>query len=131
MSKTRGYSWVLEVESSDQLESERNVELEINGNVIDVSDKSNTGFTDNINGLRSWTVNAEGPWIYDGSAWLAIETAAINGTAVTVTVKDTVGLQKYSGSAYVSSFKHAAPADNIVSASVSFVNAGALTKSTY
>lgn len=95
---------------------------------IDVTDKNSNGWSENMAGIKSWSVDMDG--------FVVLEDTALEKLAEhfeqrkPVKVQLDMGGARYSGDAYIVDFPIEAPLDDAVTYSLSLVNASPLTKGT-
>ena len=131
--KIQGLKWLVYASTAVvALGSERSVSIEINSNVVDTSDKSNSGWGDALATIRTMKINFNGDFINQNTnGWDAIEDAAFGGTTVALKVRDTVNHRQYFGTFNVDTFKLDAAHDNVVKVDAACSNVGTAYRSTY
>ena len=105
------------------LGGQRGATLNRSSEVIDITNKVSGGWKENVSGFKEWSVDADGLFITDDAAYLALETAYAAGTAVEVKLAKGAELV-YSGSAYITDFPVEAPYDDASTYSVSLTGTG-------
>ncbi len=134
LTKRKGTDYLIYLSTSFYaLGSEKAHDIDISCDSIDTSDKSNTGFKTYLPGLVDLTVNISGFFgIDDTNGWKALRAAILARTELTVTERNTsADHAQLSGKAYITNFKEDAPADGVVSSSVTLKASSAWTASTY
>lgn len=139
---TKGVNFVIKI-GTDVLACQRGGTLNRSTDTIDVSCKAST-YVENAGEWRSylpslidWSISADGMYVVDDTALLALETAFLNGTAVTVeftdksktgTTSGTGDLMGWSGSAIITSFPVDAPYDDALTYSLELQGTGTLSQ---
>jgi TP901-1 family phage major tail protein len=95
-------------------------------NVMEVTSKE-SGWAENLAGIKSWSIECEGYVVVSDSAYDAIETAWENGEALEVEIVVPSG-NTYKGTAIISEFPLEAPQDDAMTFSITLQGTGALTK---
>jgi TP901-1 family phage major tail protein len=95
-------------------------------NVIEVTSKE-SGWTENLAGIKSWSVDCDGYVVVNDTAYQALETAWENGDAIKVHVVVPSG-NTYEGDAIISKFPLEAKQDDALTFSITLQGTGALTK---
>lgn len=106
--------------------------FEISHAVRDATSKDSAGWTDNLEGLRSWTMSGECYFAEDAAYGYEDLFDAVNARTL-LTIKlttDVTGDMEYTGTAYVTSVSRTDPNEESSSYSVSFTGSGAITKAT-
>jgi TP901-1 family phage major tail protein len=96
-------------------------------NVIEVTSKE-SGWTENLAGIKSWSIDCDGYVVISDIAYEALETAWEDGTEIKVHIVVPSG-NTYEGSAIISKFPLEAKQDDALTFSISLAGNGALTKS--
>lgn len=91
---------------------------------IDVTDKNSNGWSENMAGIKSWSLDCDGFVVLNDKALEKLEDAFENRTPVKVEMA--IGKKKYSGEGYIVDFPIEAPLDDAVTYSLSIVNASPL-----
>jgi len=118
---------------SDVIAHSTSHSLSITHDARDATTKDSSGWTDLLEGLRSWEISGEGLVAYDGTLDIDDLFTSYIATRTAVTVKfstEVSGDVYYTGSAYLTSLDQDAPTEDNVSYSYTFSGTGALTKST-
>jgi len=95
-------------------------------NVIEVTSKE-SGWAENLSGVKSWSIEAEGYVVVSDAAYDALETAWENGDEIEVEIRVPSG-KTYKGKAIISEFPLEAPQDDALTFSITLQGNGALTK---
>lgn len=95
-------------------------------NVIEVTSKE-SGWADNIAGVKSWSIEAEGYVVVSDASYDALEEAWENGEFVDVEIVVPSG-KTYSGTAIIADFPLEAPQDDALTFSITLQGNGALVK---
>lgn len=95
-------------------------------NIIEVTSKE-SGWAENLAGIKSWSIEAEGYVVVSDKAYDAMEDAWENGEEIDVQIVVPSG-QTYSGKALISEFPLEAPQDDALTFSISLQGTGALSK---
>lgn len=98
-------------------------------NIIETTSKDANGWAENMTGVISWSIEAEGYVVVDDTALDALETSFLNREEVQVELRLPNG-KMYTGSAYISEFPLEAPQDDALTYSLVFVGNGELVKGT-
>jgi TP901-1 family phage major tail protein len=96
-------------------------------NVIEVTSKE-SGWSENLAGIKSWSIECEGYVVVSDSAYDALETSWENGDEIDVEIVVPSG-NTYSGKAIISEFPLEAPQDDAMTFSITLQGTGALNKS--
>ena len=98
---------------------QRNASLEMSAESIDVTSKSNYGWSDNITAVKSWSVALDGVLFLDDTGLKALESAFLSGDYIELEFSNAQGEIAYSGEAIVTSISYEASKDDVVSYSIS------------
>ena len=107
--------------------------LSITHDARDATTKDSSGWTDRLEGLRSWEISGEGLVAFDGTVDIddIFTSYIVTRTAVTVKFSTEVSGDVYwTGSAYLTGIDLDSPVEDNVSYSYTFSGTGALTKAT-
>lgn len=129
MAKIAGVSVLLSVKDGGTdrvLGGQSGATISMETNIIEVTSKDGNGWTENVAGVKSWSMECEGFMVKDDTSWEFIETSWQNGTEVDVTIAFADG-KKYSGKALIESCGAEFPQDDAASYSLSLTGTGALT----
>ena len=109
----------------------KEVEIEIKSDKIDATDHSTAGWKSSMNGLLSWTATAKLDYITGDASQQALRTALLNSTGLPIVFLPTVstgsGIDSYSGTAIVTSFKTSAKNSDLQPVDIQLEGVGALT----
>jgi TP901-1 family phage major tail protein len=112
------------------LAGQRSATLNRDAETIDVTSKDTEGgFTESVQGMKSWSIEADGAYVESDTAYDSLEDAYLAGTEVDCYIEFPSG-KKYAGLAIVTSFPLEIPFDDLVSYSLSLQGTGPLTKTT-
>jgi len=106
--------------------------ISINMATRDATTKDSGGWTDRLEGVRSWSITCNALFAYDATYGLSDLFSALNNRS-TVTVKfstEVTGDKAYSGTAYVTSIEANAGTEENATYSVTFEGTGALSETT-
>lgn len=95
-------------------------------NVIEVTSKE-SGWTENLAGIKSWSIECEGYVVVSDTAYDALEDKWENGEAVEVEIVVPSG-NTYKGEAIIAEFPLEAPQDDAMTFSLTLQGSGALVK---
>jgi len=117
---------------SDVIAHSTSHSLSISHDARDATTKDSGGWTDRLEGLRSWEASGEGLVAFDGTYDTTDLFALItNRTKVTIKFSTEVtGDTYWTGSAYLTSLDMDSPTEDSVSMSFTFSGTGALTSAT-
>jgi predicted secreted protein len=107
MPAVSGINFTLSVAASI-LGGQRNVTLNFNTDLIDVTSRDDNWWMTHLPGLRSWTIDFDGLYLEDDAAEQALEDAYMNHTALAVIVTTPAG-NTYTGSAILTSYTFEGP----------------------
>jgi TP901-1 family phage major tail protein len=134
---TKGLDILVYVEVNGKLEpigGQQNCSLSMEADTIDISNKSDFGWSSFIAGAKSWTVSCDGQFITDDKGQKALMAAFVAGTNVKVEMKQTVkdeGGQEtnpvyFSGEAAITSIELEAAFDDVCTMSLELQGLGEL-----
>jgi TP901-1 family phage major tail protein len=109
------------------LGGQSNCSLSREANIIETTSKDANGWAENMTGVLSWSVEAEGYVVVDDASFDALEDKFLAREAVTIEVRMPSG-SMYTGKAYISEFPLEAPQDDAMTYSLTFTGDGALAK---
>lgn len=96
-------------------------------NIIETTSKDAGGWAENMTGVLSWSVEAEGYVVVDDASFDELENKFLAREPVTIEVRMPNGTM-YSGKAYISEFPLEAPQDDAMTYSLTFTGDGELEK---
>ena len=111
------------------LAGQRGATLNRSADTIDATSKDGAGWQQNIAGLKSWSIDADGIFVESDEAYDILENAYLNSEEVTASIVLPSGSQ-YEGLVIITDLPLEAPHDDLVTYSVSLTGSGQLTKST-
>jgi predicted secreted protein len=76
-------------------------------------------------------MSADGVFVVDDTGLGDVRTAIIDGSSLTMQIRDTENHDEYTGTAFVTSFEKSGSNGDVVTYSVAFQGSGALSFSTY
>jgi len=106
---------------------QRNATLNRSKAEINASDKTTQGWERTIGGLKKWSIDADGLYIYDDAGYAALENAFLTDQRVQVAMAMPDGKKRY-GLAEITDFPIEAPYDDAATYSITLSGAGALNK---
>lgn len=95
-------------------------------NVIEVTSKE-SGWAENLAGIKSWSIEAEGYVVVSDEAYDALEEAWENGDQIEAEIVVPSG-NTYAGTCIIAEFPLEAPQDDAMTFSISLTGTGALNK---
>ncbi len=126
---TAGFDFVLKIGSSE-VGRARDVTVPMTRDELEDTDRSNDGFKSFIAGLGEWQVDLELLYESGNTIQDSIESAFLNGTALTnVQVLDQLGVG-FSGNFIVTNFTRNEPLNDVVTHTVTLKGCGKPTKVT-
>ena len=117
---------------SDVIAHSTSHSLSMTHDARDATTKDSEGWTDRLEGLRSWEITGEGLVAFDGT-FDTDDLFALYTNRTQATVKfstETSGDTYWTGSAYLTSLDFDAPTEDNVSSSFTFSGSGPLTSAT-
>lgn len=111
------------------LGGQRGATLNRSAETIDATTKDGNGWQENVQGLKSWGIDADGVLIESDEAWQMLEEAYLNSESVVAYIELPSGNQ-YEGECIITDLPIEAPHDDLVSYSLSLTGSGALAKTT-
>lgn len=127
MATVRGMDVLVSIKSGLEyvvVGGQRGATLNRSSEAIDVTNKVNGGWKENVAGFKEWSVDCDGLYVVDDAGYAALE-AAFN-TSDEVELKIASGSLVYVGKAIITDFPIEAPYDDIATYSISFTGTGAL-----
>ena len=123
----KGINFLLYV-GDQPVAGQRNANLNVSADNIDVTNKLGDGWAENIASFRSWSIDADGLVVPSDTAYEALEAAAMNGTQVTVKLSTGTNGRTYTGTGYITDFSVGMPYDDATTYSCTITGTGPLTK---
>jgi len=123
----KGISFLLYV-GDQPVAGQRNANLSVSADNIDVTNKLGDGWAENLASFRSWSIDADGLVVPSDTAYEALEAAAMNGTSVTVKLSTGTTGRTYTGTGYITDFSIGMPYDDATTYSCTITGTGPLTK---
>lgn len=122
----RGLDMLIKVDG-EVLGGQRSCDIEMSTDTIDVTSKSNYGWSDAITGVKSWTVSTDGVLFIDDDAMRRTEQAFLNSEEIEVEFYNNRSKELvYYGNCIPTSISISASYDDITTYSVSLQGNGAL-----
>lgn len=129
----RGVNFLILVEDKQtpgtyiKVAGQRNGSLNREYDTVDVTNKDNSGWSDEEYGVGKWSIEGDGLLVENDAGYLALEEAFENAEYVKVRFQ-TAGGNKYEGNALISDFPIEAPYDDAATYSITLNGKGAYTK---
>lgn len=123
----KGINFILYIEDNP-VAGQKNANLNVSADNIDVTNKLGDGWAENIASFRSWSIDADGLVVPSDEAYEALESAAINGTAVTVKLSVGLNGRGYTGTGYITDFSVGMPYDDATTYTCTITGTGPLTR---
>lgn len=111
------------------LAGQRNATLNRSAETLDTTSKDSDGWKEGEQGFKEFSINTDGLYVENDTAFNALEEAYMNGTKVDVDVALPTG-SKYTGKAFITDFPLNAPYTDKVTYNVTFQGTGKLEKVT-
>lgn len=105
---------------------QQNCSLSMEADTIDVSNKSDFGWSSFIAGARSWSVSCDGQFITDDKGQEALMAAFVAGTNVKVEMKNADDSVYFAGEAAITSIELEAAFDDVCTMSLELQGLGEL-----
>jgi predicted secreted protein len=116
---------VLVTVGSDAVAAQRDAQLSVNGEPIDITTKSSAEWREILCGLKSWSITCAGLYAVTDAARTAILAAWAAGN--TFSISFAVDSDTYSGTAMLAQGQIAAPHSDMATTDWTFEGTGALT----
>jgi len=123
----KGINFLLYV-GDQPVAGQRNANLNVSADNIDVTNKLGDGWAENIASFRSWSIDADGLVVPSDEAYEALESAAMNGTQVTVKLSTGTNGRTYTGTGYITDFSVGMPYDDATTYTCTITGTGPLTR---
>lgn len=123
----KGINFLLYV-GDQPVAGQRNANLSVSADNIDVTNKLGDGWAENIASFRSWSIDADGLIVPSDEAYEALESAAMNGTQVTVKLSTGTNGRTYTGTAYITDWSIGMPYDDATTYTCTITGTGPLTR---
>jgi TP901-1 family phage major tail protein len=126
---TKGLDILVYVQVGEKLEAiggQQNCSLSMEADTIDISNKSDFGWSSFIAGAKSWTVSCDGQFITDDKGQEALMAAFVDGTNVKVEMKNADDSVYFSGEAAITSIELEAAFDDVCTMSLELQGLGEL-----
>jgi predicted secreted protein len=111
----------------------QDVTLTIDLKTIDATSHDSAGWMEKIAGNIEWKATAKALYVFGDAVRQTVRDALINKTTVTLVVQpkyNTVGQEKFTGTAWISKYTNALPNEAAAAVDVEFEGTGALTAGT-
>ena len=105
---------------------QQNCSLSMEADTIDISNKSDFGWSSFIAGAKSWTVSCDGQFITDDKGQEALMKAFVDGTNVKVEMKNADDSVYFAGEAAITSIELEAAFDDVCTMSLELQGLGEL-----
>lgn len=106
---------------------QQNCSLSMEADTIDISNKSDFGWSSFIAGARSWSVSCDGQFITDDKGQEALMAAFVAGTNVKVEMKNADDSVYFAGEAAITSIELEAAFDDVCTMSLELQGLGELS----
>lgn len=106
---------------------QQNCSLSMEADTIDVSNKSDFGWSSFIAGAKSWSVSCDGQFITDDAGQKALMEAFVDGTNVKVEMKNADDSVYFAGEAAITSIELEAAFDDVCTMSLELQGLGELS----
>ena len=126
---TKGLDILVYAQVGEKLEAiggQQNCSLSMEADTIDVSNKSDFGWSSFIAGAKSWTVSCDGQFITDDKGQEALMEAFVDGTNVKVEMKNADDSVYFAGEAAITSIELEAAFDDVCTMSLELQGLGEL-----
>ena len=130
MGKVKGVNILVKIDVDGEMTvvgGQRGATLNRSSEAIDVTTKDSMGWKENEYGAKEWSVDCDGLFIDNDTAYAKLEDAYMAGTKIDLEIGMPSGTT-YSGAALITDFPLEMPYDESVTYSVAFVGDGALGK---
>lgn len=126
---TKGLDILVYVQVGEELKAiggQQNCSLSMEADTIDISNKSDFGWSSFIAGAKSWTVSCDGQFITDDKGQEALMEAFVAGTNVKVEMKNADDSVYFAGEAAITSIELEAAFDDVCTMSLELQGLGEL-----
>lgn len=126
---TKGLDILVYVQVENKLEAiggQQNCSLSMEADTIDISNKSDFGWSSFIAGAKSWSVSCDGQFITDDKGQEALMKAFVDGTNVKVEMKNADDSVYFAGEAAITSIELEAAFDDVCTMSLELQGLGEL-----
>lgn len=126
---TKGLDILVYVQVGEKLEpigGQQNCSLSMEADTIDISNKSDFGWSSFIAGAKSWSVSCDGQFITDDKGQEALMEAFVNGDNVKVEMKNADDSVYFAGEAAITSVELEAAFDDVCTMSLELQGLGEL-----
>lgn len=119
--------YIKDAETGQDLGGQRGATLNRSAETLDATSKDGAGWQENVQGLKSWGIDADGLLVESDAAYGILEEAFLNSEKVVAYIELPSG-NRYEGDCIITDFPIEAPHDDLVTYSVSLTGTGALAK---
>lgn len=92
---------------------------------IDITNKINSDWQEQLSGMKSWSINCSGSYLVNSESLELLESAFINNKTIDVLIK--IGNKNYKGQAIITNFPLNSSFSQGLKYSISLLGTGALT----
>ncbi len=107
--------------------AQRGASLSMSADTLDKTSKDGGGWTESLQGNKSWSISTDGLLIFDDAGYIALEEAFLNSENVMVQLASKGGTV-YEGDAIITTLDFDAPYDDLATYSAEFTGANRLEK---
>lgn len=119
--------WIHKAGTDQVLAGQKNATLNRSAETIDSTTKQSDGWTESIQGAKSWSIDADGAFVESDEAFSILEEAFLNSEPVAVYI-EFPSKRRYLGKAIINDIPLDFPYDDLVTYSLSLTGTGALMK---
>ena len=127
---TRGIDFLVNIEIDGEfvpVAAQRGASLSMSADTLDKTSKDGGGWSESLQGLKSWSISTDGLLIFDDVGYVALEEAFLNSENVMVQLASKSGTI-YEGDAIITTLDFDAPYDDLATYSAEFTGANKLEK---
>lgn len=119
----QGINVILKVDNK-VVGGQRNIQLNRSSNAIDITNKINSEWQENLQGLKTWGVTCNGIYVINSESLSLLEECFMESKDVEVTI--IIGSKKYNGKAIITNFPVNATYDKQFKYNITLLGNGAL-----
>ena len=119
----QGINVILKVDSK-VVGGQRNIQLNRSSNAIDITNKINSEWQENLQGLKTWGVTCNGIYVINSESLSLLEECFMESKDVEVTI--IIGSKEYNGKAIITNFPVNATYDKQFKYNITLLGNGAL-----
>ena len=119
----QGINVILKVDNK-VVGGQRNIQLNRSSNAIDITNKINSEWQENLQGLKTWGVNCNGIYVINSESLNLLEECFMESKDVEVTI--IIGSKEYNGKAIITNFPVNATYDKQFKYNITLLGNGAL-----